>query len=52
MSIKNNIKIYLDDSIKDFDYVYPAAGSKEYALKISPSEISELTKGEWIDVGE
>ncbi|OAA92650.1 MULTISPECIES: YbaK/EbsC family protein [Clostridium] len=50
--LKNNIKIYLDDSIKDFDYVYPAAGSKEYALKISPSEISELTKGEWIDVGE
>ncbi|OAA84879.1 YbaK/EbsC family protein [Clostridium ljungdahlii] len=50
--LKNNIKIYLDDSIKDFDYVYPAAGSKEYALKISPSEISELTKGEWVDVGE
>lgn len=50
--LKNNIKIYLDNSIKNFDYVYPAAGSKEYALKISPSEISELTKGEWVDVGE
>lgn len=50
--LKNDIKIYLDNSIKNFDYVYPAAGSREYALKISPKEISDLTKGEWVDVAE
>lgn len=46
----SNIKIYMDVSIKDFDYVYPAAGSRDYALKISPAQMQELTDGRWIDV--
>ncbi|MDP4143784.1 MAG: YbaK/EbsC family protein [Bacillota bacterium] len=50
--LKNSLEIYLDLSIKDFQYVYPAAGSKNYAMKISPNEIHSLTNATWIDVCE
>lgn len=48
--LKNPIDIYIDVSIKDFDFVYPAAGSRTTALKISPESIQQLTNAEWIDV--
>ncbi|WP_446899068.1 YbaK/EbsC family protein [Clostridium sp. LBM24168] len=48
--LKNKIKVYIDISIKDFDYVYPAAGSQNYALKISPEKMFNLVEGEWVDI--
>ncbi|MBR9647744.1 YbaK/EbsC family protein [Clostridium tyrobutyricum] len=48
--LQNEVKVYIDVSIKDFEYVYPAAGSKDYALKISPKQIQELVNAKWIDV--
>ncbi|MBV4446302.1 YbaK/EbsC family protein [Clostridium tyrobutyricum] len=48
--LKNEIKVYIDISIKDFEYIYPAAGSKDYALKISPKQMQELVNAKWIDV--
>lgn len=48
--LKNPLEVYVDVSIKDFDFVYPAAGSRTTALKISPENIQELTNAEWVDV--
>lgn len=48
--LKNNLEIYLDISIKEFQYVYPAAGSITSAMKISPSSIKELTDATWVDI--
>lgn len=48
--LKNPIDVYVDVSIKDFDFVYPAAGSRTTALKISPESIQGLTNAEWVDV--
>lgn len=48
--LKANMNIYLDISIKDFQYVYPAAGSQNTALKISPQDIQNLTNATWVDV--
>ncbi|MBI6871196.1 YbaK/EbsC family protein [Clostridium aciditolerans] len=48
--LKNSLEVYVDVSIKNFDFVYPAAGSRTTALKISPENIQELTNAEWIDV--
>jgi Cys-tRNA(Pro) deacylase len=48
--LKNPLEVYVDVSIKDFDFVYPAAGSRTTALKISPESIQEFTNAEWIDV--
>lgn len=48
--LKNPLDVYIDVSIKDFDFVYPAAGSRTTALKISPESIQGLTNAEWVDV--
>ena len=44
------IDVYLDVSIKKYEYVYPAAGSSFTALKIQPLVMQELTKAKFIDV--
>lgn len=48
--VKENVEVFLDESIRYFKYVYPAAGSRTTALKIEPSKIEELTGANWIDV--
>lgn len=48
--LKNPLDIYLDVTLKDFEYVFPAAGSGNSAVKITPDRLAEITKGKWIDV--
>ena len=48
--LKTDLEVYLDISIKDFNYVYPAAGAKDFALKISPRDMETITNSVWIDV--
>ena len=48
--LKNPLGIYLDTSMKEFEYVYPAAGSPNSAVKITPDRLQEVTGGTWIDV--
>jgi len=46
-----NVKVYLDDSMKRFEIVYPAAGSSSSAVELTLPEL-ELASGSlaWIDV--
>lgn len=49
--VKDDVKVYLDDSLKRFEVVYPAAGSGNSAVKMTLEELeqaSEMTA--WIDV--
>lgn len=48
--VKEDVEIFIDESIRDFEYVYPAAGSKTTALKISPYKMEELTNASWVDI--
>ncbi|TJX15937.1 YbaK/EbsC family protein [Tissierella creatinini] len=48
--LKKDLDIYLDESIKIFDHVYPAAGEPNTCLKIDVDYLQDVTKGEWIDV--
>ncbi len=48
--INNNVEVFLDESIRDFEYVYPAAGSKDTALKITPEKMQSLTNADWINI--
>jgi prolyl-tRNA editing enzyme YbaK/EbsC (Cys-tRNA(Pro) deacylase) len=48
--LKQPLKIYLDVSLKQYEYVYPAAGSPNAAVKVDLNELEEITGGEWIDV--
>lgn len=49
--VKEGVKVYLDESLKRFDVVYPACGSSNSAVRLSIEEL-EKTSGyiEWIDV--
>lgn len=49
--VNDGVDVYLDESLKRFDIVYPACGSDNSAVELSISELEE-TSGyiEWIDV--
>lgn len=49
--INSEVKVYLDNSLKRFSYVYPACGSHNSAIKLTIDEL-ERTSGyeKWIDV--
>ena len=44
------LTLYCDTSLRDFDAVYPAAGSRSSAFRITPGELGRLTGAEWVDV--
>ena len=49
--IKDGIKVYLDESLKRFDTVYPAAGNDHSAVKLSIADLAEASDAEgWTDV--
>lgn len=46
-----NVKIYADESLKRFEYVWPAAGNDQSGIKLTCDELFESSKAiEWIDV--
>ena len=50
-AVKEGVKVYLDESLKRFDYVYPAAGTPRSAIKLTISELEEVSECDgWIDV--
>ena len=50
-AIKDNIKVYLDVSLKKHKYVYPACGSSNSAIKLSIEELEKYSNyTKWIDV--
>ncbi|MGE5583883.1 MAG: YbaK/EbsC family protein [Bacillota bacterium] len=48
--LKTPLPIYLDKSLQQFDYVFPAGGSPNSAVKITVSRLQEITGGEWADL--
>ena len=46
------LPIYLDESLRKFDEVLPAAGAVHSAIRITPAQMAEVTNGKWIDVCE
>lgn len=49
--VKEGVKIYLDESLKKHEIVYPAAGTDHSAVKLSITELEECCGyPEWVDV--
>ena len=45
------IGIYIDESVKKYETVYPACGSSNSAIELTPDELFALSKAdEWVDV--
>ena len=50
-AVNEGVKIYLDQSLKRFDTVFPAAGSSNSAIELSIEELEKYSNFiEWIDV--
>lgn len=48
---KEGVKIYLDESLKRFDTVYPACGNSSSAVELSVAELESATENEgWVSV--
>lgn len=49
--VNPEVEVYLDESLKRFDIVYPACGSANSAVKLTPEELAALsTSKAWVDV--
>lgn len=50
--INDGVKVYLDDSIKRFETVFPACGSSNSAIELTPDELEKYSCSfiEWVDV--
>jgi prolyl-tRNA editing enzyme YbaK/EbsC (Cys-tRNA(Pro) deacylase) len=47
------VKIYADQSLKRFDTVFPACGSNNSAIELSPDELYRVSGAiAWVDVGK
>lgn len=51
--INDGVKVYLDSTLKRFDYVYPACGSSNSAIKLSVAELFEFSHAQsFIDIAQ
>ena len=49
--INEGIDVYLDESLKQFDVVYPAAGDDHSAVKLTIDELEDASQAKgWVDV--
>lgn len=49
--VKDGCDVYLDESLRRFDTVYPACGSSNSAIALTPDELAAIVpKSEWVDV--
>ena len=49
--IKDGIQVYLDESLKRFETVYPAAGDDHSAVRLTIPELEEVSGASgWVDV--
>ena len=46
--LKSPLPVYLDQSLKDFETVYPAGGSLNTSVKVSPERLFELVGERWV----
>ena len=49
-ALNGEMEVYMDEGLKKYEFVYPAAGSTNSSVKISPSSLASIVSGIWIDV--
>lgn len=51
--VKESVDVYLDESLKRFEIVYPAAGSPSSAVELNLEELEQASRAKgWIDVSK
>ena len=51
-AVNGGVKVYLDQSLKRFDTVFPACGSSNSAIELTPQELEQYASSfsGWVDV--
>ena len=50
-AVKEGVKVYLDQSLKRFDTVFPACGSSNSAIELTVAQLEEYARFDaWVDV--
>ena len=50
-AVKDGVKVYLDESLKRFETVFPACGSSNSAIELNMEQLEEMSRSlGWIDV--
>ena len=44
------LPVYLDVSLRDFDTVFPAAGSLTSSVRVTPKRLASLVARDWVDL--
>ena len=48
-----NVRVYLDESLKRFETVFPAAGSRNSAVEVTLDQLESASRAAgWVDVGK
>lgn len=47
--LATHLPIYCDLALREFETVYPAAGSRTNSVEIAPKRLQEITGAEWVD---
>lgn len=50
--LKTPVPVYLDDSLRAYHTIYPAAGAPNAAVKMSVEELREVTSAQWVDIAQ
>ena len=48
--LRTDLPVYCDVSLKPFETVFPAAGSRTASVEITPERLAQLTNARWVDV--
>ena len=52
-AVNDGVKIFLDESLKRFDFIYPAAGSSNSIVKLNLDELEKyINSSGWVDVSK
>lgn len=52
-AINEGVRVFLDNSLKKHDFIYPACGSSNSAIKLSIEELEKYSNFEkWIDISK
>lgn len=49
-AVREGIRVFLDESLRSYDPVYPSAGATNNAVRISLADLERITQGKWIRV--
>lgn len=51
-AVNENVRVYLDESLRRFETVYPACGSSNSAVELTPDDLQKYSTNfvEWVDV--